>query len=155
MVIKIAHDSIGDAIEKSVISEVKELLKELFEVENTSELTGHDISEALKPDTLFERFAARKAAGTAPSRDFLSVKGQVVQTENILAGQGNQGPGHPQVRFKCLSYSVAESSGTVDIIVQKVSKGSEFSFGIRTVEDTAKESSEFEPIDKIINFKKT
>jgi len=39
----------------------------------------------LKPDTLFERFAARKAAGTAPSRDFLSVKGQVAQAENELA----------------------------------------------------------------------
>ena len=34
-------------------------------------------------------------------------------------------------------------------------KGSEFSFGIRTVEDTAKESSEFQPIDKILQFNRT
>jgi len=31
----------------------------------------------LQPDSLFERFAARKAVGTAQSKDFLSIKGQV------------------------------------------------------------------------------
>ena len=74
-VIKCAHGSIGDTIEKSVVQEVTEILKDLFEVDNTACIKAHDISEALKPDTLFERFAARKAASTAPSRDFLSVKG--------------------------------------------------------------------------------
>jgi hypothetical protein len=52
-------------------------LKDLFDVDNAAEVKAHDINEALKPDTLFERFAARKAVATAPSRDFLSVKGTV------------------------------------------------------------------------------
>jgi Ca2+/Na+ antiporter len=42
-VISIAHNTIGDKIEKSVITEVTELLKELFEVENTKELSAHEI----------------------------------------------------------------------------------------------------------------
>ena len=42
-VISIAHNTIGDRIEKSVITEVTELLKELFEVENTKELSAHEI----------------------------------------------------------------------------------------------------------------
>jgi len=36
--------------------------------------------------------------------------------------------------------------------VVRVQKNSTFSFGIRTVEDTAIEGSEFEAIDKIIEF---
>lgn len=82
------------------------------------------------------------------------MKGQVAQIENELASD-RKGPGHPQVRFKCLSYSVSEASGNVDIMIQKVVKGSEFSVGVRTVEDTAKETSEFQPLDKILNFNRT
>jgi hypothetical protein len=74
-IIKIAHGSIGDSIEKNVISEVNTLLKDLFEVDVTSNLTAHEIKESLQPDSLFERFAARKAAGTVSQKDFLSVKG--------------------------------------------------------------------------------
>jgi hypothetical protein len=47
---------------------------------------------------------------------------------------------------------VTESSGQVDVCVQKVIKGSQFSFGIKTVEDTAKRQSEYEHIDRIIDF---
>jgi len=56
------------------------------------------------------------------------------------------------IRFKCLHYSVAESSGIVEIMVQKKNPNEEFSFGIRTVEDTAKPGSEYEHKDKIIKF---
>jgi hypothetical protein len=75
-IIKIAHGTIGDSIDKAVVSEMREVMKDLFNVENTSELTGAEIQAALQPDTLFERFAARKAAGTAQNdKSFLSVKG--------------------------------------------------------------------------------
>lgn len=59
------------------------------------------------------------------------------------------------MRFKCLHYSVTESSGYVDICVQKVQPNEAFSFGVRTVGDTAKEGSEYERMDKIIAFSKT
>lgn len=57
----------------------------------------------MKPDTLFERFAARKAAATVQNKDFLSVKGVVAQAEGEKATEAkNRGPPHPQVHFKCL-----------------------------------------------------
>jgi hypothetical protein len=68
---------------------------------------------------MFERFKARKAVGAATGKEFLSVKGTVAQSENKLA-KDDERAGNPQVRFKCLSYSVAESSGTVDIMVEKI-----------------------------------
>jgi len=72
--------------------------------------------------------------------------------DELVGRDGDNGPEHPQVHFKCLAYSVTESAGSIDIIVQKVQSKSEFSFGIRTASDTAHESSEFEPIDKILTF---
>jgi len=56
--------------------------------------------------------------------------------------------------FKCLHYSVTESSGFVEITVLKKQHGHEVSFGIRTVENTAKHSTEFEQFNKIIEMKK-
>jgi len=54
-----------------------------------------------------------------------------------------------------LHYSVTESSGSVSITVLKRKVGHELSFGIRTIEGTAKENSEFERLDKITSFGKS
>jgi len=40
-----------------------------------AEVTVAEIYEALQPDSLFERFAARKAVGVAQTKDFLEMKG--------------------------------------------------------------------------------
>jgi len=37
----------------------------LLDTENLKESSAHEIHNELQPDTLFERFAARKAVGTA------------------------------------------------------------------------------------------
>jgi len=34
------------------------------------------LSDLLKPDTLFERFAARKSVGVGANKEFLEIKGQ-------------------------------------------------------------------------------
>lgn len=62
-IIKIAHKTIGDTIEKGTVSEVLGLLKDYFETEVTADLTAHEIRECLEPEALFERFVARKQAG--------------------------------------------------------------------------------------------
>lgn len=62
-IIKIAHKTIGDKIEKSLVSEVTGLLKDYFDTEATVDLTAHEIREALEPEAIFERFMARKKAG--------------------------------------------------------------------------------------------
>jgi hypothetical protein len=58
------------------------------------------------------------------------------------------------IGFKCLHYSVTESAGNVEVTVIKKQVGQEFTFGIRTVNDTAKEGSEFEALNKIVEMTK-
>jgi len=67
----------------------------------------------------------------------------------------SKGTKNPNLHFKCLHYSVTESSGYVDVVVRKVISGEEFSFGIRTVDNTARQGSEYEALNKIINFRKS
>lgn len=43
------------------VKEVRTLFMEILEVNNLSQLSLDELMEVLKPDTLFERFAARKA----------------------------------------------------------------------------------------------
>jgi len=47
------------------------------------------------------------------------------------------------VGFKCLHYSVTESNGTVEVIIVKKKRAADYTFGIRTVEDTAKAPKDF------------
>jgi len=56
--------------------------------------------------------------------------------------------------FRCLHYSVTESSGTIDITIIKKVENQEITFGIRTKDDTAKAQSEYESVDDVITLKK-
>jgi hypothetical protein len=71
---------------------------------------------ALQPDSLLERFAARTANKIGPSKDFLSLKGQKGQIENIGDKVEKE---NDKIGFKCLHYSVTESSGFVEVTVVK------------------------------------
>ena len=70
-----------------------------------------------------------------------------MQTIGISAAIKNE-----LIGFKCLHYSVTESNGFVEITVVKKNSNDEFTFGIRTIEDTAKMGSEFEAFNKIIDM---
>jgi len=54
--------------------------------------------------------------------------------------------------FRCLQYSVCESSGFVNVVVTKKVPGKAFSFGLRTLDNTAHAGSEYERKDKILRF---
>lgn len=58
------------------------------------------------------------------------------------------------IAFKCFHYSVTESSGSVEITIVKKAQNQEITFGVRTVDNTAKSGAEFEAIDEIITMKK-
>lgn len=70
-----------------------------------------------------------------------------MQTLGITAAVKNE-----LIGFKCLAYSVTESNGFVEITVVKKTSQQDFTFGIRTIEDTAKMGSEFEAFNKIIEL---
>jgi len=105
----------------------------------------------LQPDTLLERFEAKRAAGISNNKEFLDIKG----TEGLKGQMAAIGVAaeikNENIGFKCMHYSVTESNGFVEItVVKRVT--SDFTFGIRTVEDTAKMGSEFEAFNKIIEM---
>ena len=120
---------------------------EILNVNDLSKVTVKDLHEVLQPDSLLERFAAKKANGVGATKDFLEIKGSKGQIENTTSVQGNV---NDLIGFKCLHYSVTESAGTVDITVIKKKDDQDVSFGIRTVENTAKEGSEYEGLNTVV-----
>jgi solute carrier family 8 (sodium/calcium exchanger) len=57
----------------------------------------------------------------------------------------------PIVGFKCLHYSVSEGIGKINVkFINKT--GREMEVGVRTIEDTANEGTDFEKIDTIVEF---
>jgi len=56
------------------------------------------------------------------------------------------------VGFKCLHYSVTESNGHVEITILKKVPGKEFTFGCRTVDDTAEAPKDYKAMDEILTM---
>lgn len=79
------------------------------------------------------------------------MKGQKGQIENIGAKVEQE---NELLGFKCLHYSVTESSGFVEITVIKKVVNQDLTFGIRTKDGTAKHPSEFEKMDEVVTMKK-
>ena len=52
-----------------------------------------------------------------------------------------------------MHYSVTESAGTVKVVILRKMKEQEFTFGVRTREDTAKVGRDFDGIDNVITFR--
>ena len=65
IIIEVAHKAAGDKVDRTTQEEIRTLLMSLLDSEDLNENTAHEIHNELQPDTLFERFAARKAVGTA------------------------------------------------------------------------------------------
>lgn len=51
------------------------MYKEILEVDNLKGVSLDQLYQVLEPESLFERFAARKKAGLGATKDFLEVKG--------------------------------------------------------------------------------
>lgn len=49
---------------------------DILETNELSKVSLDSLMSLLKPDTLFERFAARKSVGVGANKEFLEIKGQ-------------------------------------------------------------------------------
>ena len=58
------------------------------------------------------------------------------------------------VAFKCLHYSVTESAGCLTISIVKKNPNTDYTFGVRSREGTAKAGKDFDPIDEVCTMKK-
>jgi hypothetical protein len=129
-----------------------QLFKEILGVTDLRKISLDEMYKILEPESLFERFAARKAAGLGATKDFLSVRGSKGQTGTKDVSKIHSE--NPNLGFKCLHYAVVESSGFVAVTIVKKNFTSEATFGIRTIEGTAKENVGYEGVDEIVTFKK-
>lgn len=57
------------------------------------------------------------------------------------------------IKFKCLHYSVTESNGTVDITVVKHTD-KDFTFGYRTIDDSAQAGKDYKAVDQVVTMSK-
>jgi len=127
--------------------DIRDIYMEILNTDDLSKFTVKEFYEVLQPDSLLERFAAKKANGISNNKDFLEIKGHKGQIENLTVVQGVK---NDTIGFKCLHYSVTESAGTVEITVVKKNPDADVSFGIRTMPNTAKDGSEYEALNKVI-----
>jgi solute carrier family 8 (sodium/calcium exchanger) len=74
------------------------------------------------------------------------------QQEEKLAKDEGDGELNPKIGFKCLHYSVVESSGSIKItLIKKCDEA--MTFGVRTKDDTAKVVEDYNALDKQIMMK--
>lgn len=133
--------------------EIRTLCKEILEVDNLANVEIQDLLHCLQPDSLLERFAYRKQAGVhANSKEFIKLKGSKGQIDHSAMADKVK-ISNEFIKFKCLHYSVTESNGTVDIIVEK-KVANEFTFGYRTVDDTAKAPKDYQHVDQVVTMRK-
>jgi len=109
-------------------------------VDNLKEVSTAEFFQCLKSDDLLERFAYRRQAGMGGrDKEFIKMKGHKGQIENTVKDIQNE---NENIGFKCLHYSVTESNGTVDVTIVKKKRG-EFTFGVRTIDDTAVKGKDY------------
>ena len=135
-------------------SEIKSLYKEILGVDSLGDCEITELLKVLQPDSLLERFAYRKAAGMGHNKEFIKIKGSRGQIENKEADSSKVQNPNEQVGFKCLHYSVTESSGTVELTIVKKQPNSELTFGYRTIADTATAPKDYTHCDEVITIKK-
>ena len=150
-VIAAAQGNRRDQVTDKELVEIQNLYKEALQTRNLTVCSVEELNQVLQPESLFEKFAYRKAHNLAGSKEFLAMKGQKFQVENQ--------PTKPILRenkvigFKCMHYSVTESAGTVKLTIIRKTPDIEITFGVRTREDSAKVGKDYDGIDNVITMK--
>jgi hypothetical protein len=120
-VIAIARGIRDDSTSGINVEEEREIVatfKECLDVTDLSKVSVDRLFEALQPESLLERFAAKKANKVGKTADFLEIKGGVkgqVEHDNYKKPE-NQ---NEYIGFKCLHYSVTENAGVAKVTVVK------------------------------------
>lgn len=135
-----------DKVDQADKERVVQLFCAVLNVEGLQGVSAKQLKEALKPTSMFERFAARRANGLAAGKEFLDLKkeaGQIENVKDIKIVNANA-----KIGFKCGHYAVTENSGHVKVtIVKKVKE--DMHVRVMTVAGTAGEGTEFKKIDQI------
>lgn len=131
-------------------AEVIGLYREILKVTDVAQADINELLQVLQPDSLLERFAYRKQANMGTNKEFIKLKGSKGQVDH--SNDAGKVVNESEVAcFKCLHYSVTESSGTVEITILN-KRQQEMTIGVRTVEDTATSPKYFTRYEEEIYF---
>lgn len=145
-------DKTTNQINEADKEHIKDLFCQALSKPSLDGVSANELFDVFQEQSLFERFAARKKAGLNNDQDFIEIKNQKVQLENLSSKQVRHE--NERVGFKCLHYAVSESSGFVNVTIAKKMMSTEEQIGVRTVEGSAKADVDFESFDEVIYLKK-
>ncbi len=112
-----------------------------------------DLFQCLEPETALERIKYRKNVGNdiGGKRKFLVMRGVVGQAEHLTENL-HQMSLNNEFGFKCLHYSVTESSGHIEVTIKKKAE-TDVEVGVRTCDDTAISPKDYVGKDEIVHLK--
>jgi Ca2+/Na+ antiporter len=120
ILIKIAtgvKDKDTNTVNETEKQEIEELFRTALECKDLSKVDIKEMVAVFEQQSLFEKFAARKATGVVSDKEFLDIKGQKAQIENYRVTSVRHE--NPKIGFKCMHYAVAESAGHVTVTIVK------------------------------------
>jgi len=99
--------------------EIQALFKTALGVDDLQEMDLAELNRVFEADSEIQQIRYKRAFGRVlgAKRDFVIMKGQVGQNEHVLENQ-HQLIMNEEIGFKCLHYSVSESSEKISISVE-------------------------------------
>jgi solute carrier family 8 (sodium/calcium exchanger) len=133
----------------NVRKEMKSYLKATFKTENIENVGLEKLKADLEGEALLSRTKYRKGllTGTKP----LIAKGEYFKAELSLANNVEDKNKNPDFGFKCLHYSVSESSESLKIAIVNKNKKT-CMVRVKTIDAEAKAGEDFDAVDTILNF---
>lgn len=106
-----------------------------------------ELNKVFEPDNDLQQIRYKRSFGTIlrSKRDFVILKGQVGQSEHDVENKQKLVM-NTEIGFKCLHYSITESSGVVRVAIENF-LGKPQTVGCKTKGDTAVEDDDFVPLD--------
>ena len=112
------HDDSTSGINGDEERDIIATFKDCLDVTDLSKVSVDRLFDALQPESLLERFAAKKANKVGRTADFLEIKGGVKGQVDHDNGKKPENQ-NERIGFKCLHYSVTENAGTAKVTVVK------------------------------------
>ena len=143
----------GEVQDKQKAETCKKFIKETLNTEHIEQVQLDDLKKVVEGDKMLTRIQYRRQVGSnmAGKRPVVA-KGEKLKLEHAHAEHIDEKLKNPDYGFKCLHYSVSESSGHIKIHVIKKTSGAG-RVRVATVDAEAKAGEDYEPVDTVLDFK--
>ena len=131
-------------------NKMKNFVKETMKTDQIDKVQLADLKTAIEGEGLIKRIQYRKQVGIQQKKQVVA-KGEIYKAEHVSADALDETEKHPRFGFRCLHYSVSESSGTIIIHVINKQK-TQGSVRVATIDKEAKAGDDYEHVDSVLQF---